>query len=267
MKKFVVVLILLSCLLVGFIMGILTKSNIDNTENHHISNSISFDEAFNGLDYTNHLLSNVDKYEIIDAKSDMMRAHNLYIIHNMINIADEENRLSWRSEKIVWDQLSNDIIQFIDAKMTEQWETGKTGTAGGSYCARCRYDLETMRAILLETIVIGPDFVIKDNGILSNFPQATIQIPSDYTIHDLLNEIAQYLDVYISKEFIEWRNESTSLSQWRNSTSLLIMSLKNHLNEYIETSNDAFGSTCPNHTDILLKWLLEQIAQIIKIGD
>lgn len=268
MNKFTVPLILLTCLLVGFVTGRLTKDWHMDTENYYdITNSVSFDETFNGLDYTNYHLSSAEKYEIMDAKSDMMRAHNLYIINQVIQTANEENRSLWRSEKSLWEQLSNDIIQFIEAKMTKQWETGKTGTAGASFCAKCRYDLETVRGILLETIVTGPEFMIKDNCIMSNLSYSSKQISLDDTTLDLINGTSQYLDAYISAVFGEWRNEATSLSQWRNSTYNLIISLKNHLNEYVEILNCALDSACPNHTNILNKWVFQQISQIIKKGD
>ena len=178
MKKFSVILISLSSLLVGLITGILTNGWSEGTEDRrNTTNSVSFDEIFNGLDYTNTLFSNVDKYEMMDAKSNMLRTHNLYKINQVIQTANEENRSLWQSEKIVWDQLSNDIMQFIDAKMTEQWETGKTGTAGSSYCVKCRYDIEIVRAIFLETIVCDSESMITNNCILSNLSYYSKQIP------------------------------------------------------------------------------------------
>ena len=268
MKKPISILGLLICLMLGFLIGRLTNICANQTENSQsINTAISFDDTFSGLDDTNSLFSNVEKGKIRDAKSDMISARNLYMINRIILNSNEIDRPKWRDEKSAWDCLSNDIEQFLSAKMTEQWETGKTGTAGSSYCSSCRYALEATRAIILESLIHDTEFIIEDDYDLLYRTSISKRIPLDYTVSDLSNEISRYLDGYISGEFLEWHNEDTSLTQWRSSTSELITSLKNNLNEYAETSITPFDSACPIHGDIRLKWILQQISQIIKIGD
>lgn len=189
------------------------------------------------------------------------------MFNRIILNSNEIDRSKWRDEKSAWDRLAEDITQFISAKMDEQWETGNTGTAGSSYCTICRYDLETTRAIILESFTSRSEFIIEDDLDLLDHTSMSKRIPLDQTVSDLSNEISRYLDAYISREFLEWHNEYTPLTRWRSATSELITSLKNHLYEYAEVSINAFDSTCPNHGDIRLKWILQQIAQIIKIGD
>ncbi len=245
----------------------MTNNNIElNGDCNNTTNTVTFNETFNGLDYSNPIWSNVEKSEIRSAKSDMIAARNLYMI-NQIILNSDNNRSEWLSEKCAWNQLSNDINEFISAKMTEQWETGKTGTAGSSYCDACRDNLETIRAILLESLVNGPKILSNDKCIVLNHSYVLIQVPPDYTVTDLSDEVFRYLDVYMSHEFYEWREDTISLTQWRNSTSELITSLKNNLNRYMEISSVAFDSAHPHQAEIRLKWLLQQILQIIKIGD
>lgn len=267
MKNIRYILLLAVCLLVGFIAGRLTNSNIElNSDSNNTTNSVSFNKTFIGLDNSNAIWSNVEKSEINNAKRDMIAARNLYMI-NQIILNSDNTRSKWRSEKYAWDQLSNDINQFMSAKMTEQWETGKTGTAGSSYCDACRNNLETIRAILLESLFNGPEFSINDKSIISNHSYVSTQVSPDYIVTDLSNDVFRYLDDYISNEFYEWRDESISLIQWRTSTSELITSLKNHLNDYIKISFDAFDSAYPHRAEVRLKWILQQILQIIKKGD
>ena len=67
MKKFSVILISLSCLLIGLITGILTNGWSESTEDHRNSTySVSFDETFDGLDYTDPNLYNAEKHEMTD---------------------------------------------------------------------------------------------------------------------------------------------------------------------------------------------------------
>lgn len=268
MKKFSVILISLSCLLIGLITGILTNGWSESTEDHrNTTYSVSFDETFDGLDYTDPNLYNAEKHEIFEAKCNMVRAHNLYRINQIIQTATKENKPLWRWEKSAWDELSNEIIQFIDAKSTEQWETGKNGTALASYYLSCQCDMEIARATFLETIICDSDSIIKDSRLLSNLSYDPTPIPLFDTPNTLFSDLSIYLDAYISNAVyfeLYWHNENTQFSQWLDSTSNLVMSLKNHLNKYVKIINYALGSTCSHNTTFLQKWILQQIAQTIR---
>ena len=268
MKKFSVILISLSCLLIGLITGILTNGWSESTEDHRNSTySVSFDETFDGLDYTDPNLYNAEKHEIFEAKCNMIRAHNLYRINQIIQTATEENKPLWWSENYALNELSNDIMQFIDAKSTEQWATGKNGTALASYYLSCQYDMEIARAMFLETIICDSDSIIKDSRLLSNLSYCPKQIHFYDTPNTITSDLCKYLDGYISNAvYLElyWHNENRQFSEWLDSTSNLAMSLKNNINEYLKTSNSALGSTCSHNTMFLQKWILQQIAQIIR---
>ena len=73
-----------------------------------------------------------------------------------------------------------------------------------------------------------------------------------------------YLNHYISDEsFVTaWRDQD-SLNLWRQTTTGTITALENYLDDYIKVASTL---SCEN-TDVILIWVLQQISQIIKIGD
>ena len=59
-----------------------------------------------------------------------------------------------------------------------------------------------------------------------------------------------------------WRDQD-SLNLWRQTTTDTITALENYLDDYIKVASTL---SCEN-TDVILIWVLQQISQLIKIGD
>lgn len=268
-NKYVLFVFICICITIGIIIGYLIHGCLKslNNENPLSINHLSFDEAFEELDYTNRLFSNVERGDIMNAKSDMVAARNLCLINRIIVNSNNCERGNWFSEKSAWENLSNEIVQFISAKMEEQWETGKTGTAGASYVNACRYKMMIVRALLLDSITNKQGFLISEDRTWLDYTCVSSQIPSDISIGDLKNEIVRYLNHYISDgSFVTWRDQD-SLNLWRQTTTGTITALENYLDDYIKEASEAFITLPCENTDVILIWVLQQISQIIKIGD
>lgn len=63
-----------------------------------------------------------------------------------------------------------------------------------------------------------------------------------------------------------WRDQD-SLNLWRQTTTDTITALENYLDGYIKEASEAFITLSCENTDVILIWVLQQISQIIKIGD
>lgn len=227
----------------------------------------SFENAYNQLDYTNTLFSNVEKGDIMNAKSNMLEARNLAMINQLIINSDDSMARNWRTEKDAWEDLSKDIQKFIDAKMEEQWQTGKTGTAGASYECSCRYNLAVARTLLLESLYAITDTIISDKLNLIDFTILSNTIPSRKNKEDIVADFIEYIDTYISNDFFIWENQvGSTYPQWKKSTANIIQSLKDDLRAYIRVATLAYPYLNTQNKFHLL-WMLNQLNQIIRIGD
>lgn len=237
------------------------KNKDDSTEM-----SISFDEAYSMLDYTIDNLSNVERCHIMDSKSSILNARSAAMIEYLSN-KNNDNFL-WRDEANQWGHLADDIQAFITAKMEEQWETGKTGTAGSSYCSGCQFKLAIARAVFLETIIANPqERTLCDDYNLLQISSLSENSSEDVSLEIILNRIHDYLNAYISNPFYEW-SDKDSFYDWHRETESTIQNLLTQLSEYLKSSNQTIESMNDTQSfDYLQSWLLEQVEQTIKIGD
>lgn len=242
-----------------------------DTSNNSKENStyeyLPFDEAYSMLDYTADGLSNVERCFIMESKNSMLDARNVAMTEFLTH-GYKDNYL-WRNEANQWRRLADYIQAFIAAKMDEQWGTGKTGTAGSSYCSGCQFKLAITRAVFLETIIANPQEPILCDYY--NLLQISTLQDNESSHADsseiILNRIRDYLNTYISDSFNEWHSKD-SFYDWHRETESTIHNLLTQLTEYITTSEQAIKSLNGTRSfDYLQYWLLEQVEQSIKIGD